>query len=581
MYVSTGRNPFWLIAFVVFLVTVLHPVSVYSQSPAEGDTASLARPKPRVEATTSGQIPKFQGNGGTVTDSVMSESSGNITVAGNVLLGSTTNYLGIKRSDGTQQKAVFNGAVLSDSDYLDFGALPNGFKFLNAANTPLLTIQNGGNVGIGTTSPSELLHLNSTGAGRIRIDSTTARVILNNITATTGRRWDVTSDIDGKLNIADQTAGLNRVAVDTNGNVGIGTTTPGARLDIAAGAIARGSDTDLIIGTTVPQIEFYGSSASAAVNYMNNAFTVWTNGPSWRNALNVGNNGRVGIGITDPQYDLHLYGSDNAPKSLVVQAVSNGTNSYADGELLADKQAFSMRAYSSGFTTFTHAGIALANMAEIWADQTVPESNAGLLIGTGVRTTMPHPPIILATDGAERMRIEGDGNVIIGPAGSTGSSALNVVGAVHATGAITSDVGIYSIFQDVAEWVPVAESLAPGTVVVLNPARGREVMPSSSTYDTTVAGVVSEHPGITLGRAGADKAQIATTGRVKVKVDATGNPIRVGDLLVTSGVAGTAMRSVPVQVAGISMHRPGTIIGKALEPLESGTGEILVLLSLQ
>jgi hypothetical protein len=66
-----------------------------------------------------------------------------------------------------------------------------------------------------------------------------------------------------------------------------------------------------------------------------------------------------------------------------------------------------------------------------------------------------------------------------------------------------------------------------------------------------------------------------------VKVDATSAPIGVGDLLVTSDVAGTAMRSVPVIVGGVSIHRPGTIIGKALEPLQSGTGEILVLLSLQ
>jgi hypothetical protein len=41
------------------------------------------------------------------------------------------------------------------------------------------------------------------------------------------------------------------------------------------------------------------------------------------------------------------------------------------------------------------------------------------------------------------------------------------------------------------------------------------------------------------------------------------------------------MKSVPVDLGGISIHRPGTIIGKALEPLASGVGEILVLLSLQ
>jgi hypothetical protein len=52
-------------------------------------------------------------------------------------------------------------------------------------------------------------------------------------------------------------------------------------------------------------------------------------------------------------------------------------------------------------------------------------------------------------------------------------------------------------------------------------------------------------------------------------------------LLVTSNRAGFAMKSLPLKVGGVHMHRPGTLIGKALEPLARGTGEILVLLSLQ
>jgi hypothetical protein len=64
-------------------------------------------------------------------------------------------------------------------------------------------------------------------------------------------------------------------------------------------------------------------------------------------------------------------------------------------------------------------------------------------------------------------------------------------------------------------------------------------------------------------------------------VDATRGAIKVGDLLVTSEVEGLAMKSVPVELGGVAIHRPGTIIGKALEPLEKGAGEILVLLSLQ
>ncbi len=57
-------------------------------------------------------------------------------------------------------------------------------------------------------------------------------------------------------------------------------------------------------------------------------------------------------------------------------------------------------------------------------------------------------------------------------------------------------------------------------------------------------------------------------------------PIAVGDLRVTSATIGHAMRSRPVDV-GVAVRRPGTIIGKALEPLTGGRGQILVLLTLQ
>jgi hypothetical protein len=96
-----------------------------------------------------------------------------------------------------------------------------------------------------------------------------------------------------------------------------------------------------------------------------------------------------------------------------------------------------------------------------------------------------------------------------------------------------------------------------------------------------VAGVVSAQPGIILGKGGAEKEQIATTGRVRVRVDATAAPIRIGDLLVTSDKPGMAMKSLPIEMGGAALHRPGTIVGKALEPLPKGEGEILVLLSLQ
>jgi hypothetical protein len=41
------------------------------------------------------------------------------------------------------------------------------------------------------------------------------------------------------------------------------------------------------------------------------------------------------------------------------------------------------------------------------------------------------------------------------------------------------------------------------------------------------------------------------------------------------------MRSEPIDVGGVKIHRPGTLIGKALQELPQGEGDILVLLSLQ
>ena len=66
-----------------------------------------------------------------------------------------------------------------------------------------------------------------------------------------------------------------------------------------------------------------------------------------------------------------------------------------------------------------------------------------------------------------------------------------------------------------------------------------------------------------------------------MKVDASKGPINIGDLMVTSDKEGFAMKSVPIELGGVQLHRPGTLIGKALEPLAQGSGEILVLLSLQ
>ena len=57
--------------------------------------------------------------------------------------------------------------------------------------------------------------------------------------------------------------------------------------------------------------------------------------------------------------------------------------------------------------------------------------------------------------------------------------------------------------------------------------------------------------------------------------DASYGPIEVGDLLTTSATAGHAMRVVDPTLAF------GSVIGKALSPLEEGVGLVDVLITLQ
>lgn len=183
------------------------------------------------------------------------------------------------------------------------------------------------------------------------------------------------------------------------------------------------------------------------------------------------------------------------------------------------------------------------------------------------------------TNANQRMTIDATGRVGIGTAAP--AFALDIVGAIHSTGDITSNGSIAATYQDVAEWVPSETDLQPGTVVVISVDSDDHVMPSSAAYSTAVAGVVSAQPGLVLGHKGLNKEAIATTGRVKVHATAQNGAIKRGDLLVTSDIPGTAMRSQPVSINGRTFHQPGTIIGKALEPLAEGSGEIMVLLSLQ
>ena len=123
-------------------------------------------------------------------------------------------------------------------------SMPGMIKFQTAANGSTtrdtqMTIRSDGKVGIGTSGPSNLLHLRSSSAGdllRLESNAGDATLVLESSTGTNSARI---GGVNGSSNteIAFKTAGSERVRIDEFGYVGIGTATPNAQLQVTGGDI--------------------------------------------------------------------------------------------------------------------------------------------------------------------------------------------------------------------------------------------------------------------------------------------------------------------------------------------------------
>lgn len=136
---------------------------------------------------------------------------------------------------------------------------------------------------------------------------------------------------------------------------------------------------------------------------------------------------------------------------------------------------------------------------------------------------------------------------------------------------------------DVAERINTSEAVEAGDVIEIDPANPGLYCKARVSYSTRVAGVISTAPAITLGNAFDSKVEkwedsrplLALAGRAPVKVTTENGPIKIGDFLTTSSTPGYAMCcAVPSQCTG-------AIPRKALEPLEKGTGIVMVQVALR
>jgi hypothetical protein len=369
---------------------------------------------------------------------------------------------------------------------------------------------------------------------------------------------------------------LEKVRIDGAGNVGIGITNPVRPLSFAN---AVGEKLSLFSGSSAAH-DYYGFGiASAELQYQvtagaHHSFYVGTS-----EKVRIDNLGNVGIGLTNPQQMLSVAGTIQTSVGIlfpdgITQKVAYPFNSDSNTADLNRNVAGPLTSSVTNTNTGASGG---AVLAAITGNGTAISSRTAYVRLVANETSSPKDWRVGMTDGTGVFKIRdntGTGTDVMTISGPSARPAITFTGDVTGT-------TILATYQDLAEWVPAAEPMISGTVVIVGEDSDNTVTASTHAYDTRVAGVVSPNPGLLLGVASASKAKIATTGRVRVRVDATKSPIRKGDLLVTSDRPGMAMKSEPLDVAGVKLHRPGTLIGKALEPLASGEGEILVLLSLQ
>ena len=343
------------------------------------------------------------------------------------LSANTTSSFQWKNSSGTKIQEIRYDDSDGSMTLGGVGGYP--IKFITS-NTEKVRISGTGNLGIGTTSPATLLHVDTAGSdARIRVSAGT-NTVQGGMIANTGTSLVYAGSITNH-GFSLRTNDTDRVRIQTDGNVGIGITSPTVKLTVSADV------TDADVG----QLRLVGSTSSAkmlSLGYQTTSnygfISALIAGTGYSNLALQPNGGNVGIGSTSPGYKLDVVGDINFSSTLKlggVDVISNSSSDvYINGRVIRNA------------STSTQDGMYIGY-------------NSGGTTGAHIR--------FYANAGNERMRIQAnDGNVGIGT--TSAGKKLDVEGVVRTRGA--SGTGGFEIGAATTgtakwriEWDSVSDSL--------------------------------------------------------------------------------------------------------------------------
>jgi len=476
----------------------------------------------------------------------------------------------------------------------------------------------GGSLGIGTSTPSGLVHVRGASPVRILGDTSTlsgsefvdffarSSIFASDLGGMRIQRQPANGNIDTLIFGAPSGSSATEVMrVSGNGNVGIGTTTPAARLavrgdgtDVVAGSAGCGPPTAAIgfgamSGCTDFALGGNVSTGAAAGTFLNrpagrSLHFRENNGPDQMTIVPGGN---VGIGTTDPSnarlvVQGNLQGglftaTDDFGTGVRARALGptlglgvsgSGTSMGVEGSTTSGIGVFGSTVSGTGVEGSSSTGVAVYG-----------HNNGAGLGGPALRAENSNPngvgiwSISNSNDANLVISNNGSGDLIKGFCAFCGGPSFRV----QNNGTTVTTVLQITGGSDLAEHFEVAERVKPGMVVAIDPKNAGKLSIARGAYNRRAAGVISGAKNLSAGMvlpdvSGAKQSvPVALSGRVWVYCDANRNPIKPGDLLTTSVIPGHAMKATNHAKA------QGAIIGKAMSGLKAGRGLVLVLVTLQ